>query len=560
MNADRLFTVYDRVADAPDAVGRLRRFVLDLAVRGNLVEQDPADEPASELLRQIEVEKARLVKTGEIRKPPALIPIVPAEQLFGLPSSWEWASSTYPALGISSAGKKIKTKDVLATGVYPVVDQGKTLVRGYCNDPDRVLRVSHPLIIFGDHTREIKLIDFDFVVGADGVKILQPIGIDARYYYLALRWLPLQNRGYSRHYRLLRSSFVPVPPLAEQRRIVAKVDELMALCDQLEEARTARDDTCDRLTKASLTRLTKPDTDAPTFRSHARFAVDAFSVLTGHADQVKHLRQTILCLAVRGKLVGQDSSDEPASVLLKRIVAERERLVEARVIRKPKPIEVLDEPPFAIPLSWKWTRLGELAELVRGVSFPASAKSNKPAEGLLPCLRSGNIQTNTDWNDLIYVPESVVKNADKLVKPGDVLISIANSYALVGKCSIVSALPYRATFGAFLAAIRFLFVLPEYARSFLQSGFSSSAFRVGSSQTTNIANITFSTIRRHPFPLPPLAEQRRIVAKVAQLMALCDRMEVGLDAASDTRDRLLDALVHESLGSHDTAVNGDDFG
>ena len=271
-------------------------------------------------------------------------------------------------------------------------------------------------------------------------------------------------------------------------------------------------------------------------------------------DAVNRLRRFMLDLAVRGKLVEQDPADEAASELLKRIMTKRAQLAEARVIRKPKPMERLDEPPFAIPPSWKWTRLGELAELVRGVSFPASAKSNEPADGLLPCLRSGNIQTSTVWDDLIYVPESVVKSAEKLVKSGDVLISIANSYALVGKCSIVCAMPYRATFGAFLAAIRFHFVLPEYAKSFLKSDFSSSAFRVGSSQTTNIANITFSTIRGHPFPLPPLAEQRRIVAKVDQLMALCDRMEETRAARADTRDRLTKASLARLTASDTDAA------
>lgn len=252
MNTDRLFALYDRIADAPDAVGRLRRFALDLAVRGKLVEQDPADEPASELLRKIAVEKAQLVKAGEIRKPPPLVSIVPEEQPFGLPDSWEWTPSTYPAYGISGAGKQIKTKDVLETGLFPVVDQGKALVRGYCNDSDKVLRVSDPLIVFGDHTRKTKLIDFDFVVGADGVKILQPVGIDASYYHIALQWLPLKNRGYARHYRLLRSSFVPLPPVAEQRRIVAKVDELMVLCDRLEASLGAVDTCRNRLLESLL--------------------------------------------------------------------------------------------------------------------------------------------------------------------------------------------------------------------------------------------------------------------------------------------------------------------
>ena len=143
---------------------------------------------------------------------------------------------------------------------------------------------------------------------------------------------------------------IPLPPLAEQHRIVAKVDELMALCDRLEEARTAREDTRDRLTKASLACLTAPDTDDVTFRSHARTAVDALPAMTARADQVKHLHQTILNLAVRGKLVEQDAADEPAAELLERIAAEKARLVKAGTIRKPKPVAPLNDFPFAIPI------------------------------------------------------------------------------------------------------------------------------------------------------------------------------------------------------------------
>ena len=226
-----------------DQIKALRQTILNLAVRGKLVEQDPNDESAPELLKRIAAEKARLVRAGESRKSQPLIPVVPAEQPFAVPISWKWVSSTYPAYGVSDLGKKIKTKDVLESGAFPVVDQGKVLVRGYCNDPRKVVKVSEPLIVFGDHTRETKLIDFDFVVGADGVKILQPVGIDARFYHLALQWLPLESRGYSRHFKLLKSSYIPLPPLAEQHRIVAKVDELMALCDRLEASLAVGNDT-----------------------------------------------------------------------------------------------------------------------------------------------------------------------------------------------------------------------------------------------------------------------------------------------------------------------------
>ena len=127
---------------------------------------------------------------------------------------------------------------------------------------------------------------------------------------------------------------VPVPPLAEQHRIVAKVDELMALCDRLETERTARETTRDRLTAASLARLNEPDPDPAVFRNHAAFALDNLTPLTTRPSQIKALRQTILNLAVRGKLVEQDPNDEPASELLKRIAAEKARMVKAGEIRK----------------------------------------------------------------------------------------------------------------------------------------------------------------------------------------------------------------------------------
>jgi type I restriction enzyme S subunit len=195
MNAERLLEHYDRIADAPDAIARLRRFILDLAVRGKLVPQDPNDEPASELLKRIAKEKARLVKAGEIRKQETFDPVSNADVMFPVPKNWEWVPATFPAFVVSDMDKKVQTKDVLESGNFPVVDQGKVSIRGYCNDSSKVIRVKAPLILFGDHTRETKLIDFDFVVGADGVKLLQPVCLFTNYYFLALQWLPLDSRG-----------------------------------------------------------------------------------------------------------------------------------------------------------------------------------------------------------------------------------------------------------------------------------------------------------------------------------------------------------------------------
>ena len=236
----------------PDQIKALRQTILNLAVRGKLVEQDPNDEPASELLKQIAAVKARLVKTKKINKQAPFLPPDLSEVSFDLPGSWAWCPSTYPSCIVSDKGKKIQTKDIAEIGEFPVVDQGKVLIRGYHNDANKVIRIKAPIVLFGDHTREVKLIDFDFVVGADGVKLLQPVSLHTPYYFLALRWLPLKSRGYGRHFKLLKASFIPLPPLAEQPRIVAKVDELMALCDRLEASLTAADTIRWRLLDALL--------------------------------------------------------------------------------------------------------------------------------------------------------------------------------------------------------------------------------------------------------------------------------------------------------------------
>ena len=157
-----------------------------------------------------------------------------------------------------------------------------------------------------------------------------------------------------------------VPPLAEQHRIVAKVDELMALCDRLEVARIEREAMRDRLTASSLARLDAPDPDPMVFRNHAAFALEHLTPLTTRRDQIKALRQTILNLAVRGKLVVQDPKDEPASELLKRITKKKARLVKVRGIGRENPLPPIsdDQTELEIPNSWSWCRLGSLSKFV----------------------------------------------------------------------------------------------------------------------------------------------------------------------------------------------------
>jgi type I restriction enzyme S subunit len=523
MNGERLLKHYERIADAPDAIARLRRFILDLAVRGKLVPQDAHDEPASELLKRIAEEKGRLVKAGEIRRQELFDCSIGIEGPFEVPESWMWVPAIFPAYVVSDIDKKVQTKDVLETGKYPVVDQGKVFVRGYCDDDSKVIRVSAPLILFGDHTRETKLINFDFVVGADGVKLLQPVCLFTRYYYFALQWLPLDSRGYGRHFKLLRASFIPLPPLAEQRRIVAKVDELMALCNRLEVARERREVVRGRLAAASLARLNTPDPE--TFETDARFALDALPALTARPDQIKQLRQTILNLAVRGKLVPQDANDEPAP--------EFDRAIPAHL-----------EPPFEIPRSWKWARLRSLGTL-KGGGTPSKARDDY-WNGPIPWVSPKDMKADYLAQAQLSITEAAITgSAANLIEAGSILFVVRGMILAHSFPVAVTRVPLAINQDMKALVLK----SPEMAEFILRAlkGLKPEMLKRVQRSSHGTCRIEGSDYSDFLIPVPPLYEQGRIVAKVNELMALCDRLESSLTTADDTRRRLLEALLAEAL-------------
>ena len=419
MNADRLFALYDRVADAPDAIARLRRFVLDLAVRGKLVEQDPADEPAAELLKRIVEEKTRLVKAGLLRRAKK-DPELSGDDPFELPQNWVWVA--FGELHNLVRGVTYSKSDVseeVFEGFIPIVranNIGVSLSHGnpvYVKrdrvSPDQMLRRGDFLIALSSGSKNLvgKAAyvpdDFDEAFGGFcGVVRLYDLhlsGFVDVYLQSDLyrKSIAAGSRGIGINNlkkEVLSNLYFPLPPLVEQRHIVAKVDELMALCDRLEKARAAREEMRDGLTKANLARLSAADTDDVTFRSYARFTVDALPALTARADQVKHLRQAILNLAVRGKLVEQDPGEEPASELLRRLAAEKARLVKQGRPKKSKVWPSLDpeDAPFDLPTGWSWARFPELGVFGRGKS--KHRPRNDPilyVDGTYPMVQTGDV-------------------------------------------------------------------------------------------------------------------------------------------------------------------------
>ena len=209
----------------------MRKSLLQAAIQGKLVPQDPADGNAADLLAAIRVERTRLIKEKKLRKPKPLPPIAPDEIPFSIPASWQWVRLREVTHLIGGKEHQIFANEVLRKGKYPAVSQGANLIDGYCDYEEKLIR-DVPVVLFGDHTRHVKYLDFPFVVSADGVKLLKPEQTSAKYlYYWALITAQsLRDRGYARHFALLNEKPIPLPPLAEQERIVAKLEELLPLC------------------------------------------------------------------------------------------------------------------------------------------------------------------------------------------------------------------------------------------------------------------------------------------------------------------------------------------
>lgn len=572
MNAERLLAHYHRIADAPDAVARLRRFILELAVRGKLVRQEPHDEPAKAYADRLSTKRRALQDRGAIPKDrlePALVRRGP----FEIPPAWAWVP--FGQLHVLVRGvtySKSDVSEVDAPGFVPVLR---------ANNIGSTLTHDEPVFVKGDRIASAQLLrKGDYLIALSsgsknlvGKAAFVPKDLDAAFGgfcgVIRLYDADLQRFvGVFLQSDLYRSSLsagsrgiginnlkkesianlhFPLPPLAEQHRIVAKVDELMALCDQLEAARSAREATRDRLTAAILARLNDPDPEPATFAQHARCALDALPTLTARADQIKQLRQTILGLAVRGKLVLQCPDDEPAAGLLRRIQVELDRL---GLRRAAEPLEST-EAPFELPHGWSWARIGEICSKTGSGSTPRGGKDVYKARGV-PFLRSQNVYDDgLRLNDVAFIDDKThLSMQGTRVLPGDLLLNITGGS--MGRCCRVPGDFAEANVSQHVAIIRVaikgmedflhLLILSPYFQAFIfdeQTG----AGRGG---------LPKNRMDRIVVALPPLEEQRRIVAKVHLLMSLCARLESGVVAGEAARQHLLNSLIAGVAGAHVT--------
>lgn len=559
MNAERLLQHYEQIADAPGAIARLRRFILDLAVRGKLVPQDANDEPASELLKRIAKERAERISRGEMRR--GKLSADPIDFPFEPPTGWVWLrlaetgnigsgnsinEPTREQLARVQEGRPfIATKDV-GYGLDRIDYENGLLVE-FSDERFKIARTNSVLICAegGSAGKKIGLADREICFGN---KLLanETWSVVAPKFVLFVYMSEFFYQQFSSKMKgviggisianFLELAF-PLPPLAEQHRIVAKVDELMGLCDRLEVARAGREAVRDRLAAASLARLNAPDPE--TFQEDARFALDTLPALTRRPDQIKRLRQTILNLAVRGKLVPQDLNDEPASELLKRIAKEKGRTRHSVVTISH------DDELYLLPETWKWAALDQLivSGPQNGVSPKPTNREDAPKAITLTATTSGSFNPSY----FKHVEANIPRNSEFWLKDGDLLFQRGNTREYVGMAAVYRGPPHAFLFPDLIMKVRMsahvclefahLASISPPAREFLSAN--------ASGAQATMPKINQTTLVSLPIPLPPLAEQHRIVAKVDALMALCDRLEASLTTTAATRRRLLGALLAE---------------
>jgi type I restriction enzyme S subunit len=561
MNADRLLEHFERISDAADAVPRLRRFVLDLAVRGKLVVQDPANETADSILALV----GDHGPTRQARERKAFVDSHSTDTHAGrphdLPSTWKWVKLgdlfNYDA-GIKREPRQLDPERWLLELEDIEKDTSRIITHLKVRERDSQSTKSEFLagdILYGKlrpYLNKVVVADQPGYSTTEIVAIRPKVPMSAEYCRIALqrpdfvRYVERLGRGTKMPRLRTPDALVapfPLPPLAEQQRIVAKVDELMALCDGLEAAQAEREARRDRLVSASLACVTEPDdTDATSTTAPTRFHLDHFAHLTTRPEHVKQLRQAILNLAVRGRLVPQNPKDDSAIALRDSISAAkaalRQSTADHRIKATPPPISPL---PFDIPSAWVAESFENLFLFIdyRGKTPPKTSEgvplitaknirmgflNREPREFIAPKTFSGWMTRGFPrLGDLFFTTEAPLANVCRN--------NIDEPFGLAQR--VICLQPY--------GNIDTTFVMYAIMSQEMQSLIDAHA------SGTTARGIKTAKLKPLPIPLPPLAEQRRIVAKVDELMAMCDQLEASLAAAATDRARLLESLLHEAL-------------
>ena len=340
----------------------------------------------------------------------------------------------------------------------------------------------------------------------------------------------------------IKHTCIPIPPLEEQEYIADKVDELMALCDQLEQQTEASIEAHQVLVTTLLDTLTNSADADELMQNWARIS-EHFDTLFTTEESIDQLKQTILQLAVMGKLVPQDPSDEPAAELLKRIAEEKAQLLKDKKIKKQKALPPIaeDEKPFELPNGWEWCRFGNVATSRLGKMLDKSKNVGAP----LPYLRNTNVQWHKfDLDDVKLMKIEDSEREEFLVLPGDLLICEGGE---PGRCAIWEDEKQEIYFQKALHRARPLGqCLPEYLQVCLTVDATNGVLDNYFTGAT-IKHFVGAKLNSYIHPLPPVEEQKRIVNKISDLIKICEQLKCLLRQSQTTQLHLTDAIVEQAV-------------
>lgn len=561
MKIETFFEKFALFADAPDAVEKMRALLLNFAVTGRLSEQRAGDAPVSDLIDALSAAKAQRGKMRRRGVTAAVLTESVIDRPLDIPAHWAWVPLN--EIGAMSGGmtpskdksafwngdvnwfssKDIKL-DELTESELKITREATEATGLQVYAPGCLVMVARSGIL--KRTFPVSILRSEGAVNQD-LKVLSPFvtGLE-RYLQIMLRGMTgfiltsLVKTGMtvqSLKYEEFEAQPFPLPPLAEQKRIVTKVDELMALCDRLEAQQQERETRHAALAHASLARFA----DAPTpanlnFLFHPSYTISP-------AD----LRKSILTLAVQGKLVPQDPNDCEARAMIDCAMEKRKQTIKAKSLRSKEIDESADLFVHAdLPSSWCVERFANLVDPENTISYGVLVPGNDVPDGI-PFVRAQDLcLSNHPARPSKTIAAEIEKPyARTRLRGGEILLCVVGS---IGKLGVVPDSWAGANIARAVARIKPIpDVLRDYLLLVLQEQSVQNYF-ISTTRTLAQPTLNVGMIEQTPIPVPPLAEQRRIVAKVEQLMVLVDTLEKQLTTSRTTAANLLAALVAELTG------------
>ncbi|WP_035226408.1 restriction endonuclease subunit S [Paracidovorax oryzae] len=555
-----LLSNMELLATAPGGVAKLRELILTLAVQGKLVPQDPADEPAGVLLQKIRAEKDRLIAEGKIKRDKPLAEIAEEEKPFELPAGWVWVRipEVTHNLGQGEPTGAFNYIDVASVDNLKGCVASEIQVLEAADAPSRARKnVAPGTVIYSTirpYLKNIAVVERDYsprAIASTAFAVMHPhSGVLPKYLMHYLRSQPFSDYVNSKAVGIAYPAIndanffqglIALPPEAEQSRIVARVEALMRLCNALEAKGQLEATQHAQLVNTLLGTLTASTTPEELADNWQRVA-QHFDLLLDRPEAIDALEQALLQLAVRGLLVPQDPTDEPASALLQKIRAEKDRLVATAQIKRDKPLPPItdEEKPFEVPVGWEWVRWANIAMKIGDIDhkMPSEAKDGVPY--VSPRDFYGINEIDFDgakkiaYSDYVELASKIRPEAGDLIYPRYGTIGVVRKvttdreFLASYSCAVIKVLP-----GFIETDYQYLFSVSRCAK----------AQAASATNRTTQPNVGLKSIQEFLVPLPPLAEQSRIVTRVTALRRLCADLRQRLAERGALQARLAEALV-----------------